>query len=486
MVPPKVFISYSWKPIHNKQKVLQLAERLSIDFVHVILDDWDLKEGQDKYQFMEQMVNNPEVIRVLIVCNKEYSDKANFKKGGVGIESLIVSDEIYNNADQTKFIPIIFEYSDDGKPCVPTFIHSRIFVDLSSDEIYEENYEKLLRNIFDKPTSKRPPIGTMPAFLQSDDPIFLPTAHKVTTIKNALINEKKNTPLYIQDYLDTFVSSLNSFAIDEKDLNENNYDEVILKKIEDLKVLRDDFIDFTEMYLSYSVIIDSDKLHNFFEKLLNFLANINDLNYSSNTLAYLKSDYFRFFYYELFLTFAAILIAKERFDELAYILQTPFIIEKKNSGEILQQSFSEFRQYVATLNEHRNKKYKLNKISVTADTLKQRASEKYGFEKLRETDLLLFYISLLFPSPKKNYFSYSYWFPETTCSRFWYTKLLAKTVSERYFNKVKILFGVKDKNELIAKVEEITNAGLDKNNDHNFSVPEMKSGLALTEMCTIK
>jgi hypothetical protein len=80
MVPPKVFISYSWKPIHNKQKVLQLAERLSIDFVHVILDDWDLKEGQDKYQFMEQMVNNPEVIRVLIVCNKEYSDKANFKK----------------------------------------------------------------------------------------------------------------------------------------------------------------------------------------------------------------------------------------------------------------------------------------------------------------------------------------------------------------------------------------------------------------------
>ena len=51
MTPVKVFISYSWKPIHNKQKVLQLAERLASDFVHVILDDWDLKEGQDKVYF---------------------------------------------------------------------------------------------------------------------------------------------------------------------------------------------------------------------------------------------------------------------------------------------------------------------------------------------------------------------------------------------------------------------------------------------------
>ena len=72
---PKIFISYSWKPIQNKQKVLRLAERLTTDGVHVIIDEWDLKEGQDKYSFMEQMVNNPDVKRVLLICNKEYSDK---------------------------------------------------------------------------------------------------------------------------------------------------------------------------------------------------------------------------------------------------------------------------------------------------------------------------------------------------------------------------------------------------------------------------
>ena len=482
MTPPKVFISYSWKPTHNKQKVLQLADKLSNDFVHVILDDWDLKEGQDKYQFMEQMVNNPEVKRVLIICNKEYADKANSKKGGVGIESLIVSNEIYSKADQTKFIPVIFEYDESDRPCVPTFIHSRIFIDLSNDAVYEENYEQLLRNIFDKPASKRPPIGTMPAFLQSDDPIYLPTAHKVSTIKNALLNEKRNTPIYIQDYLDTFVNCLDSFTIEENELNQNNFDEIIFKKIDDLKILRDDFIDFLEVYLSNSITINIDQLHGFFEKLLNYLANINDQNYSNNGLRHLKSDHFRFFYYELFLTFAAVLINKERFDELAYILQTPFLIEKKSSGDILQQTFSDFRQYVATLNEHRNKKYNLNKISVTADTLKQRASKNYNFETLRETDLLLYYISLLFPSPKKNYSSYQYWFPETTASRFWNIRLLPKTVSLKYFNKAKVLFGVKDKNELVSKVDEISKSGVDNNNSSNFSIPDMKSGIALDEM----
>lgn len=402
MNPPKIFISYSWKPVSNKQKVLQLAERLSLDFIHVILDDWDLKEGHDKYQFMEQMVNNPEVIRVLIICNKEYADKANSKKGGVGVESLIVSDEIYNNADQTKFIPVIFEYEENGKPCVPTFIHSRIFIDLSSDLVYEENYEKLLRNIFDKPVSKRPPIGTMPAFLQSDEPIFLPTAHKVTAIKNALITEKKNTALYIQDYLDTFLKSLQLFSIEINELSQPDFDEIILKKIEDLKVLRDDFINFLETYLSYSLIIDTEKLHAFFEKLLDYLINIDDSSYPSGTIGNYRYDNFRYFYYEFFLIFTTVMIDKERFAELAFILQASFIIENKRVGQIIQYTFSEFRQYVYFLNEYRNKKYQLNRISVTADTLKKRATEKYNFETLQKVDILLYYISLLFPN-KKSY-----------------------------------------------------------------------------------
>ena len=134
---PTVFISYSWKPATNREKVIQLAERLSLDSIHVIIDVWDLKEGQDKNQFMEQMVNSPDVKRVLLICNKEYAEKANSRTGGVGIESMIVSTEIYSQAEQTKFIPIIFEYDENNKAYVPTFVNSRIFIDLSNEEVFE-------------------------------------------------------------------------------------------------------------------------------------------------------------------------------------------------------------------------------------------------------------------------------------------------------------------------------------------------------------
>lgn len=484
MTPPKVFISYSWKPVVNKQKVLQFAERLSADFVHVILDDWDLKEGQDKHHFMEQMVNNPEVSRVLLICNKDYAEKANSKKGGVGIESLIISDEIYSNADQTKFIPVIFEYDKTGKPCVPTFVHSRIYIDLSSDAVFEDNYEQLLRNIFNKPATKRPPIGTMPAFLDTEEPVYLPTAHMVLTMKNALINEKKNAELYVQEYLDTFITSLPSFSIDIAGLDPTNFDEAVVKKIEDLKILRDDFVFFIETYLTYSITFDADRIHRFFEKLLDYLHNLDENNLPSNSIGYLKADSFRFFYYELFLTFSAIMLQRERYEQLAFILQTPFIGERKSTGEILQKTFSEFRHFVHTLNEHRNKKYQLNRVSVTADTIKQRAGEKYNFDLLKDTDVLLFYISLLFPDT--NPYSMSYWFPETSCYRSWRLKVLSKTVSERYFIKVKVLFGVKDKAELIAKVEEIAKRGYDRVYDRNYLIPDISSGLAIKEMCTIK
>jgi len=45
---PKVFISYSWSSPQHEQWVLDLAERLSGDGIIVVLDKWDLKEGQDK------------------------------------------------------------------------------------------------------------------------------------------------------------------------------------------------------------------------------------------------------------------------------------------------------------------------------------------------------------------------------------------------------------------------------------------------------
>lgn len=69
---PKIFISYAWG---SSDLVLELAQRLVSHGVDVVLDKWDLKEGQDKYAFMERCVNDPEITKVLIICVKHILKK---------------------------------------------------------------------------------------------------------------------------------------------------------------------------------------------------------------------------------------------------------------------------------------------------------------------------------------------------------------------------------------------------------------------------
>ena len=133
---PKVFISYSWT---KSELVLQVANRLMSHGVEVVLDKWDLKEGQDKYVFMEQCVNNPDITKVLIFCDKTYTEKANNRTGGVGDETVIISSEVYGKVTQEKFIPIITERDEDGKEYVPAYIKTRIYIDFSNPDLFEED-----------------------------------------------------------------------------------------------------------------------------------------------------------------------------------------------------------------------------------------------------------------------------------------------------------------------------------------------------------
>jgi hypothetical protein len=50
--------------------VLRLAGELRASGVDVTLDKWDLKEGHDAHAFMEQMVTDPDIEKVIMVCDK--------------------------------------------------------------------------------------------------------------------------------------------------------------------------------------------------------------------------------------------------------------------------------------------------------------------------------------------------------------------------------------------------------------------------------
>ena len=129
---PKVFISCSWTTQLHKDRVQEWADRLLFDGVDVEIDIYSLQDGQDTYTFMEKMVTDPSVTNALIFSDCEYAGKADARIRGVGVESQIISKEVYDEVGQTKFIPIVCEFRDDGTACLPTYLKSRFWIDFSS------------------------------------------------------------------------------------------------------------------------------------------------------------------------------------------------------------------------------------------------------------------------------------------------------------------------------------------------------------------
>lgn len=128
MTAPKLFISYSWSHSEHEQWVVGFATELRESGVDVLLDKWDLKEGHDAVAFMEQMVTNPEIKKVAMICDQRYAAKADGRAGGVGTETQIISREVYEKQDQEKFVAVVREKDQNGKPCLPTYYKSRIYL----------------------------------------------------------------------------------------------------------------------------------------------------------------------------------------------------------------------------------------------------------------------------------------------------------------------------------------------------------------------
>jgi len=160
---PRVFISYSHDSEEHMGWVLKLATDLRAWGVDAILDQWDLRLGEDLPSFMTRGI--PNATRVILVCTEEYVAKANDGSGGVGYESLIITAGIYKNTATNKFLPVVRQDGAGAK--LPQFMEGRFYVDFSDDASYSDGLEALVREIHGTPSSPKPPLGVNPFEVQS-------------------------------------------------------------------------------------------------------------------------------------------------------------------------------------------------------------------------------------------------------------------------------------------------------------------------------
>lgn len=474
---PKAFISYSWSNPSHEQWVLELAERLMSDGIQVVLDKWDLKEGQDKHEFMEKTVSDPEIIKTLVICDSLYQKKANDRQGGVGTETQLISKEVYENTGQEKFIPIIAECDADGKPCMPHFISNRIYIDLSSSATYEENYQKLVRNLYNKPLLKKPVVGGAPSYITEENQYPLKTRRKVKEIKDAILNGRSSANGLITDYLDLFISNLEDFKIQAT--TDTPLDEKVFQSIEGLKELKDDFVEFAYVVFNYHENVDLEKLHSFFERLIEFMFPTEEMRSWNGD----QFDNFKFFNYELMLNFITVLLKLKKYKEVAFFVHSQYFYT--NNGRTEVQGIEVLNNYIHSLDEDRKRRLNLNRISITADLIKEHSIRKdVTFEDIKQTDLVIHCLRELY---RKNWG----WFPRTSVYNFAYVgiNLFERLISVNHFEKIKVLFpdinSIEALKSVVLKRLEDNRKENRRYDPFNYKIPALNRAFNMDNMGTI-
>lgn len=456
MDSPKVFVSYSWSSPDYEQRVLELATELVRSGVEVILDKWDLKEGNDAIFFMEKMVTDPSIKKVMMICDKLYAEKADLRKDGTGTEAQIISKKIYDETDQNKFVAVVVEKDENDKPYLPTYYNNRIYIDLSSDADYTKNFEQLLRWIFDKRLYEKPDLGNPPAFLNYNKSNIFNTAVLYSRVVDSIKNHKENRYGMITEYLDIIINDFEKLRIKYKEEDVENYDDLVIESITNFIPIRNELIEIFKLMSLYGfddVILD--QIHNFFESVTPFLDK------PENAQSHREWDYdnYKFIVQELFLYFIGILLKNEKFLIISKLLLKRYYSGDQDYGESIMLHFSKFRNYLSSM-EHRNVRLKSGRLSLKADILKDRAqSVGINFNYIMQADFILF-IRGLFDS--LQYDEKFYWFPDTLLYTSHWPRafeIFTKSESTSYFDNLKIIFNIKSKEDF-KKIFELL-----KNND---------------------
>lgn len=418
---PKVFISYSWTSAEYEDKVLNLAKRLKIDGVNVMIDKWMLKPGNDNINFMEKCVKDETVDYVLILLDKGYTEKANKRKGGVGIETQIISKEVYDDVEQEKFIPIIFDRNENGEIDVPIYLRTRFYFDLTRGDI-EKQYVDLVKTIYNKPVYTEPKLGTPPIWLdENPDDVVLKFS----------INQNKNEEETLNNLL---------CKIKESNLGQR------ITNTDEKKVAEKDIEIYTKTIQYRNLLIDiffnSCKNENFIDNVLDFFNNLKKWICSKHDY---EEEIWSLFMHESFIYLIAILQIKRCYKEINILITKTYFLNSygqtvvTNSNEYFYNTCEGILNTAVKIVDDKNYYTGVGNLWV-----KNVYEPKITKAQLVAADLLIYNLSIILLDENTSW----YWFPilyiygsPYNNSELLFKEFCFKLKSKYEYNKMIDLFG---------------------------------------------
>lgn len=474
MSEPKVFISYSWSSQSHERWVLDLAEELIESGINVILDKWDLKPGQDSIDFMEQMVKDPSIDKVLIVSDKAYAEKADNRSGGVGTETQIISKKVYEQVDQERFIAVIAEKDAEGKAYTPLFYHSRLYIDLSEPDRYAEGFESLIRCIHGQPQFKKPALGKKPDYLNSEASINLGTSALFKRAISAIRDQKPFAVAALDEYLVTFSDNMEQIRIIASP--DEMFDDCVVNSIQLFVPVRNELlqvVDTSCRYIPQDAFVEV--MHKFLESLTKYFTELGGRS------SYKSSDFdnYKFIINEIFIYTITILIKHKKFQAAAEILNNNYYIKSSSRGIPYLASCHCFYENPESL-DYRNTRLNLSRMSLSADITKENNNGTgIEFNLLMQTDFILFIRNSLDKS--------GFWWPKTLVYLGHFPgafELFNRATSEQYFEKIKALLNIESKLDLTPLIEEQKKQGTGYYQlGHGFQIKQL---LNFDDLCTAR
>ena len=438
---PKLFISYSWTSPEHQQWVIDFATNLRECGIDVILDKWDLREGHDAYAFMEKMVTDPEIKKVVLICDRNYAEKSDERRGGVGTETQIISPQIYAKADQDKFVAVVRERDDSDEPYLPTYYNSRIYIDLSDEDLFSTNFEQLLRWIYDKPLYIKPDLGKKPAFLNDAPESSLGTSVAFRRALDAIKNDKNYSSGALTEYFDILIQNLEQLRLTSDD---EKFDDKVVESIDQFLPYRNEAI---EIFLAVAQYKNTRETH---QQLHRFIEGLIPYRYPPENIGSYREwdfDNFLFIVHELFLYLIASLIKYECFDGASYLMRHHYYFPNNRIYKNNMIPFSDIYHFMESL-DYRNKQLNPGRLSIRADMLKNRCNlSNIPFLQLMQADFVLYIRDCLNVIREKN--KYQHWWPDTLVyhSRGGVFEIFARSQSGEYFERIKCLFDIESKTD---------------------------------------
>ena len=429
------------------------------DGVDVVLDIWNLNEGDDKFAFMEKMVTDTSVTHVLVFSDLEYAKKADARKAGVGSESQIISREVYDKIKQSKFIPVVCEFDDKGEPSLPTFLKSRIWIDFSSPEAANDNWEQLIRVLYGKPAYEKPALGKIPTYITTDVSVpASPALAKFSALKQAILQGKPGVDLYRQDFLDACYAYADALRIRERPKEEANMGERVLEDCGKLKLVRDHLVDWV---LLESGVNPSEE---FGESLLGMLERLRELKSRPPEVNPWSNVWFeahQVFVYETFLYVVAALMKKNAFGILHLIFTSHYLLPETEAHRNSHfERFDTFYSFSQTLQVLAPEGRKLH--APAAELIKRQADRvELPFTDVIQAELLILLMAFLTDGVR--------WYPQTLHYSPWGSRFpfFVRAAQHRSFQKLAQVTGIDNADQL----REMVKAGHERlgvNGWHSF------------------